>query len=503
MVSNRSRRNLEDLKNTNCFYNAVWGKNSSLLRRIFFSFLFAIVIAGIYLLWLIGTIRLEVELENPADNFLFQVFYADGKSSLGANTKIKKIEPGKQTISFVIIGNKINKVRIDPATARNLKLRIKKIKISNGFSCREIFFVGKKSLQSFKKVYCYSIQYLGDGYFLTTGDDPNFAFFSLEDFPVKKNYHFYPIPIIFILALSFFFLPQLLLLYKILFCKFGFVVAQLKRRSIRLFHDYPFWIYAFTILLLGWGFELFNFTLMTDDEVFFHLLNQRLVHAWLQQQRWAMSAVVFLTGNPTVPMIPLAITLFSCFLSFCILFYSPNRNEKYYLFPVYTVFPLLYHSFSFSSLNPGVGFAFLLSALSVYLVNKRSVACFLLATMLASFAIGCYEIFVFFIAIAAVFWWLQRSIRHEFYSRFKYICYFVFKYICFGAGSFLLYKTMLYFCLSLFGLKNNNHLMQNYVGLVKDFSFWYSRVSVKIWQYWSGSSDLFPKEMIFRIGERR
>ena len=274
-------------------------------------------------------------------------------------------------------------------------------------------------------------------------------------------------------------------------------MVRIKNRMDCLLGDYPFWIYALIIILLGWGFELFNFTLTIDDETIFEQV-QNLALGWMRQERWGMALIAFLTGNPTVPVIPLAITLFCCFLSFCILFYSPNRTDKYYILPIYVAFPVLFQSFSFSSLNPGIGIAFLLSASAVYLINKRSKIGFLLAILLSSFAIGTYEVFIVYIGIAGVYCWLFRGIRHDFYCRFKYIRYIACKYIFLAASSFLFHKTILYIGKTLYGIKYTAYI-SGIASPIKDFSLWFQLISPKIWQYWSGGDQLFPKEMIFQI----
>lgn len=471
-------------------------KDASLKIRVALSLLCSAVLSCLYAYWYFSSSKLEIDLEVPQDHVFFQVFYSDGNPMSEKDSRSESIDIGNKRLLFTFT-EKIKKIRIDPATARDVQLKISRVEFSDGFKSREISFAGKGPKEISKKIRFHQLEYRGDGVFFTTGKDPCFQF-NLEDIPEKQFFPVLPVISIIVLAFLVFFLPQIILFAKKEFNRFKFIISGIRTKTEPLIHDYPFLIYALFVILLGWGFELFNFTFTFDDEFYFALEAQNVPKTWMIQKRWGMATVSLFTGNPTVPVIPLAMTLFCYFLSFCILFYRPSRNDKYYIFPIYAVFPLLFQSFSFSSLNPGIGIGFLLSALSVRLLNKRTSVCFLLSVVFAAFAVSSYEIFAIYIALAAVYCWLCRGIRHDFYCRFKYIRYMACKYVLWAGSSFLLYLSVLYVYKRITGIQYGTYAT-SYIVPVTDLSLWYKCVSRKIWQYWSGGNLLFPSEMVFQF----
>ena len=160
----------------------------------------------------------------------------------------------------------------------------------------------------------------------------------------------------------------------------------------------PFAIYMVVVILLAWGFELFNFTYSIDDEMV--LYGGFGIDGWLMEGRWGMFLLSSFYGNSSVPVFAFALTLFFYSLSFVLLFNHLGK-VRYFLFPVYIAFPGIYMSFSFTSLNPGVGLAFFLAALAVRL-SESGIAALCFAPLLGAMAIGCYQIFAFFLMIAVI-----------------------------------------------------------------------------------------------------
>lgn len=463
----------------------LWEKDTPLIKKILYSLLLAFVLFGFYSigLLLLGPGELEIELDIPGNDMILQVFGYGGKSR-GQTLRTKKIYRGKSAHIFTFYSG-IRVIRLDPGFKDNVQLNISKLKFSQGFTIYEMPFSDNKAADIITEKRFHQLKYLGNGNFLTIGDDPYF-YFRLKDTPRKNTILFHLIFLIPVFTLLVFFFPQLLFLLKVL-------------SANRLFHDYPFLIYAFMVILLGWGFEIFNFTFTHDDEMWYVLTTQNIIDGWLFQERWGMALITFLTGNPTVPVIPLVITLFCYFLSFGILFYSPNGREKYYVFPIYAVFPMLFQSFSFTSLNPGIGVAFLFSALAVYLTNKNSIICFIFAILFTVFLFGSYAVLILYIAIAGVYCWLYRGIRHAFYCRFKYIRYIACKYLILFVSSFLLHKLLTYIYYFVFNIRSGNFITENYISKITHFYIWVNCILNKIWQFYSGSNQLFPKAIIFHF----
>ena len=475
-------------------------RKTNQVKKIIGFFLLVFAMFGVYALWLFGPIKLDIELDTPIAINL-QIFYSDKEHPKWNkhDTKAKYVLCGKNNkVSFIIFQKKIKKLRIGPGSVGDIKLKISKIRISQGFISREISFLGKKAADISKEKNLFpffnQLKYWGNGDFLTTGPNPYFCI-NVKNIPKKKSFPICIPVLITALALMILFLEKTIRFIKLLHGRIEVMADKIKFHANQLLPSGPFLLYALIVILLGWGFEFFNYIFMYDDELIFHEFSAT---GWVTQGRWGMALIALLSGNPIVPVIPRAITLFCYGLSFLILF--PSRClDKYYIFPIYAVFPILYHSFSFSSLNPGIGIAFLLSALAVYLVNKRSKICFLLAILFSSFAIGTYEAFAVYIPIALVSHWLFCGLKHDFYCRFKYIRYFACKCILLAAGSFLLHKIILYICYNIYHIKNGNFISKNYLCPIADFSIWLNWVSDKILRIYSGSGQLFPKEMIFQL----
>lgn len=179
---------------------------------------------------------------------------------------------------------------------------------------------------------------------------------------------------------------QLLVMSAKLFCR-------------KLWADKPFLVYMAVVLLLGWGFELANFTFTYDDELILYNVSQR---GSVGEGRWGAYLLWLLVGNQSVPVVPLVVTLICYSLSYCLVFGTAGK-EKYFLFPIYVLFPALFQVLSFTVLNPAIGIGYLASSLAICLFIRRIWLAFALGVLAGALAIGQYQIFTLYIAIGIVF----------------------------------------------------------------------------------------------------
>ena len=256
--------------------------------------------------------------------------------------------------------------------------------------------------------------------------------------------------------------------------------------------DRSFAIYMVAVILLAWGFELFNFTFTSDDDLV--LYGDGPLGEWLKEGRWGMYLLGAFYGNNSVPLFPLALTLFLYSLTFVILF-GRIGLPKYFLFPVYVAFPVLYQSFSFSSLNPGVGIAFFLAACAVRL-SEGGIVAYCVSVLLGAASIGCYQIFVFFMVIAVVIRCMERIYSADRF-RVRDIAAFAVRGCCLVLLSYLAYKAIMHGFTYMTGI-GENYIAKRYFNPPKSWAEWCAWAPVALKRvFWllSGAEGVFPTSM--------
>jgi len=256
--------------------------------------------------------------------------------------------------------------------------------------------------------------------------------------------------------------------------------------------DRSFAIYMVVVILLAWGFELFNFTFTSDDDVV--LCGGFSLDTWLKEGRWGMFLLDKLYGNNSVPLFPLAITLVLYSLTFVVIFDRLGRFG-YFLFPVYVAFPVIYQSFSFSSLNPGIGIAFFLAALAVRLSGGGIAAC-CASVLLGAFSIGCYQIFVFFMAIVVVIRCMDRIDAAERFSM-RALAASAVRGCCLVVLSYLVYKAIMCGFTHVTGV-GETYVAKRYFDpprTLADLRVWWPLALNHVGSLLSGVSHAFPTAM--------
>lgn len=169
-----------------------------------------------------------------------------------------------------------------------------------------------------------------------------------------------------------------------------------------------FLIYLISISVFSYGFELFNFVLSIDEEVYVYNseTNRWVANAWIGQSRWGMSLLSLLMPDPIFPFTPFFLCLFSSALAFPLIvrIWSNDRCiAEYVAAPIALTFPSLYFLFSFNTLNFGVGIGFLTCALGVWFFLRKTVTSFLCAAVLIAFSIGIYQALISYLLVLYIF----------------------------------------------------------------------------------------------------
>jgi len=132
-----------------------------------------------------------------------------------------------------------------------------------------------------------------------------------------------------------------------------------------------YWLcYLILIAVIGFAYELFNFSLTIDEELYAGMKHASEAVGWVQQGRWGMYLLSFLFPvNPIIPFVPMFLTLVFSALSFAIVvkIILPHVGlERYFAAPLFIVCPVLYYSYSFNTLNYGLGIGFFTGALALF-----------------------------------------------------------------------------------------------------------------------------------------
>lgn len=258
--------------------------------------------------------------------------------------------------------------------------------------------------------------------------------------------------------------------------------------------DKQFAFFMVIVAFLGWGFELANFTMTLDDEI---LLFSSGKAAWIAQGRWTMCLLDYVFGTVSVPVVPLAITLVLYALSFCIVFDLRRGKSKYILFPIYMSFPTLFHSLSYSALNPGVGIGFFLMALASRLVFANGIAAIAIGILLGAIAIGTYQIFLVYAAIAILAVWLQRILDGEEEFSWPVVSRHAIKSAAMLIGSAVLYKIIQIFFKWAFAIASDNYVsgFRNPIDSVEKARRWGRLIGHKLFSFLMGEQGLYPSRL--------
>jgi hypothetical protein len=170
-------------------------------------------------------------------------------------------------------------------------------------------------------------------------------------------------------------------------------------------YDLVAYFFLAAVVLLSYGYEIFNFNLTIDEEA--HAIHAGRLHMdWISQGRWGMALLnYFVLQNPIVPAVSVSLGLVGTVAGLFTYFRSAYPADRLGLSAVVALavtVPTLAFTYTFSTLAYGVGFAFLAISTGFSLMRRHAWWSFALACLLTAFAISVYQTFVFVVAMLAL-----------------------------------------------------------------------------------------------------
>jgi len=170
--------------------------------------------------------------------------------------------------------------------------------------------------------------------------------------------------------------------------------------------------------VIAFAYELFNFSLTIDEELYSGMIQSSDALGWVRQGRWGMYMLVFLFPvNSIIPFVPMLVTLLFSSLSFVVVsrLLSPVFTSRNYIAaPLFLACPTLYYAYQFNTLNYGLGITFFTGALSVYFfTNNTGTIRWVFGVMLMAFTIGVYQAFLPWVITLFSLYLLGEIINNE------------------------------------------------------------------------------------------
>lgn len=342
-------------------------------------------------------------------DFPLQIFYSHGINFTESKSIVVPITPTQREYSFVISYPLLTNLRLDFGTTAGNEIDISRFSITQyRFLQKEIFDISSaKHINDLK---------FSEGKIITCGTDP-FLLLNLQD----TNFSFLAkelisLVILFIGFTGLFFLISMSIRYQ----WNSRLINSLFNLQGYIYTHRWFIGYSCLILLVAWGYELFHFTISIDDE-FFMFAQEESITKWLKQGRWGMALTFRILGNPSIPIFSLFVTLSCVICAFLILFelLQASESSKYIFLPLLLACPILYFTFSFFSLCPGVGIAILAATIAAAIFCRSRKGFHLcIGIMLGAFAIACYQSTLLIMPVIFVAYLLQQiTLQNESWTK--------------------------------------------------------------------------------------
>lgn len=176
------------------------------------------------------------------------------------------------------------------------------------------------------------------------------------------------------------------------------------------------------IMLFSYGYEIFNLNLTIDDELnisnsYTGLFTPRL---WSNQGRWGMSILNYLVlPNPIVPVVSTALGVSGIFIGILVILRSIfylDRMGLLFITAIGATTPVFPFILVYNANAYGIGFGFIAIAIGSLLIHNKNINSLILGCLLASFAIGIYQSFVFVLAIIVIaqIWYFSANSENTF-----------------------------------------------------------------------------------------
>lgn len=179
----------------------------------------------------------------------------------------------------------------------------------------------------------------------------------------------------------------------------------LDRERERRESDVVVYLFLAAVILLSYGYEIFNFNLTIDEEA--HAIRAGRLHMdWASQGRWGMGLLNnFVLQNPITPAVSVLLGLAGTAAGLFVYFKNTYPIDRVGLSGVVALavtVPTLAFTYTFSTLAYGIGFAFAAIAASFLLIRRQAWWALAAACLLGAFAISVYQTFVFVLAMFAL-----------------------------------------------------------------------------------------------------
>ena len=121
------------------------------------------------------------------------------------------------------------------------------------------------------------------------------------------------------------------------------------------------------LVVMAYGFELFNFNLTIDEEI--HSTYSGPLLAWIQQGRWGIYVLNALVMPKTIiPFVPLFVTLVFQMGAILLLLNAwgvKSKSEQFIASALYMTFPIMAYVYTFSTFNYAIGIGLFFTSLGV------------------------------------------------------------------------------------------------------------------------------------------
>ncbi len=149
------------------------------------------------------------------------------------------------------------------------------------------------------------------------------------------------------------------------------------------------------LVVMAYGFELFNFNLTIDEEI--HSTYSGPLLAWIQQGRWGIYVLNALVMPKTIiPFVPLFVTLVFQMGAILLLLNAwgvKSKSEQFIASALYMTFPIMAYVYTFSTFNYAIGIGLFFTSLGVYIfVNAGPKRLFSILPI--AFALSIYQGFL-------------------------------------------------------------------------------------------------------------
>jgi hypothetical protein len=167
--------------------------------------------------------------------------------------------------------------------------------------------------------------------------------------------------------------------------------------------------------LIAYAYDFFSFALKIDSENHAYIYGP--VGAWVSQGRWGMYLLSYLLlPDVVMPFIPTLIAVSGCVVGalFFVLTLSDKRGIADYLAaPIAIACPVVYFALYFTTLGYGVGVAFAVSSLGIYLLKRFSWFSTLVAILCFTLGIGIYQAVLPLIATLFCLYLVSRILSEQ------------------------------------------------------------------------------------------